>query len=236
MTYETTLPSVIAIASPKGGSGKSMTTILLACEFAATGHSVKIIDADPQGSASRWFQTSRELGFALNGISVEPVIADNPMLQQRRIAQALSASRGTDVVLIDVQGTAQGALGAGLQKADLVLIPARPHLFDVDQAAELCRYLKASSGTVPHRIVINALSELSRKSPAFAAALEKIRREKLLCLNTTLSERPTFANVATAGNLYEARPLTRPIENAKANTRRLLTEIISLLNGEEAAA
>ncbi|KAF0227447.1 MAG: chromosome partitioning [Beijerinckiaceae bacterium] len=236
MTDETTLPSVIVIASPKGGSGKTITTILLACEFAATGHTVKIIDADPQGSVSRWFKTSRELGFTLNGISVEPVITDNPMFQQTKIAEVIAASRGTDVVLIDVQGTAQGAMGAGLQKADLVLIPARPHLFDINQAAELCRYLSASSGTVPYRIMINALSELSRKSPAFATALETIKREKLPCLNTTLSERPTFANVATAGNLYEAKPLTKPIENARANTRRLLTEIISLLNEEAAAA
>ncbi|RVC87129.1 ParA family protein, partial [Mesorhizobium sp. M2A.F.Ca.ET.017.03.2.1] len=38
----------ITVASPKGGVGKTMTTILLAGEFAAAGHRVTVLDTDPQ--------------------------------------------------------------------------------------------------------------------------------------------------------------------------------------------
>ena len=44
-------PRLIALASPKGGSGKTTATILLAGEFANAGLKTLIIDADPQASA-----------------------------------------------------------------------------------------------------------------------------------------------------------------------------------------
>ena len=45
---------VIALASPKGGCGKSTSAILLATELATRGTTVTIIDADPNRPISRW--------------------------------------------------------------------------------------------------------------------------------------------------------------------------------------
>lgn len=43
------MPSIFAIANPKGGSGKTTVEIILAGEFAKHGYSVAIVDADPRG-------------------------------------------------------------------------------------------------------------------------------------------------------------------------------------------
>src|SRR5580704_12317888 len=48
------MTKVVAIASPKGGTGKSMLTALLGSEAAAVGKKVLMIDADPQQTLTLW--------------------------------------------------------------------------------------------------------------------------------------------------------------------------------------
>jgi|HubBroStandDraft_6_1064221.scaffolds.fasta_scaffold1180914_1 cellulose biosynthesis protein BcsQ len=48
------MTKVVAIASPEGGTGKSMLTALLGSEAAAVGKKVLLIDADPQQTLTLW--------------------------------------------------------------------------------------------------------------------------------------------------------------------------------------
>ncbi len=47
---------IIGFVGNKGGVGKSTLAIHTACWLHEQGHSVVVVDSDPQGAASRWLQ------------------------------------------------------------------------------------------------------------------------------------------------------------------------------------
>lgn len=222
----------ITVASPKGGAGKTMTTILLAGEFAAAGHKVLVIDTDPQMSAKNWHDKSKGAGFPLRNIEV--VCLTSP----EDVGDRLQARQAEDIVLIDVQGTAAGALGTAVVHADFVIIPTRAHIFDLEQAIALVRHVKSLGGrhrTIPYGVLLNAVNGIERNTMAFRTAMTLLAQSRVDVLDAFLSQRPTYAAVATAGTLYEVSPSNKAIQEARDQTNYLAAEVIKRLQGSEAA-
>lgn len=230
---ETAAPAIqITVASPKGGAGKTMTTILLAGEFAAGGYKVLVIDTDPQMSAKNWHDKSKGAGFPLKNIEV--VCLTSP----EDVAERLMARQDEDIVLIDVQGTATAALGTAVVHADFVVIPTRAHIFDVEQAIALVRHVKALGGrqrVIPYGVLLNAVNGIERNTMAFKTTMAVLKQSKVDVLDAFLSQRPTYAAVATAGTLYEVSPANKAIEEARDQTNYLAAEVIKRLNGSAPA-
>lgn len=53
-------PTLIALISQKGGSGKTTVAMQLAAGLALEGYRVALADLDPQESASRWCRWCRD--------------------------------------------------------------------------------------------------------------------------------------------------------------------------------
>ena len=135
--------NVVVFASRKGGSGKSTLAAQLGSYMAANARPTLLIDADPQGSLTLWHRVrgSQDLGLHVG---------------TKHLAATLAKARraGAEWVLIDTPPNAEAPVAEAIWHADLVVIPMRPGLFDVDavQATiQMCRDLKK-----PYAVVINA--------------------------------------------------------------------------------
>lgn len=202
---------VIAFASPKGGGGKTTLAILLACEFAHGGLSVAILDADPQGSALLWQARSKDAGSPLDGVGVAQI------KDAAALGEALQAGIDADVVIVDIQGTANETLAVAVGYADLVLIPTRPSLFDCVQAKALVTFLKALGARghpIPYRVVFNAVEGIETSQVSFEEAVRFVMANKLDVLGTVIRSRPTYKKVTNGHGML--RKLTGG-ETAPAN-------------------
>jgi len=135
--------NVVVLASRKGGSGKSTLAAHLGSYMAEHSRPTLLIDADPQGSLALWRQVRGAGNLPLH-------------IGTKHLAATLAKARrdGVEWVLIDTPPNAEASVAEAIWHADLVVIPMRAGLFDVDavQATiQVCRDLKK-----PYAVVINA--------------------------------------------------------------------------------
>jgi chromosome partitioning protein len=117
---------VIAVANPKGGSGKTTLITNLACFLACWDYSVIILDADPQASAADWasLRPSR-----LPRISVLPCDQDE---LPERLANARQTADNRTLVLLDLPAGFSAAKETHIHAyIDVLLVPTIASPFDV---------------------------------------------------------------------------------------------------------
>jgi chromosome partitioning protein len=222
---------IIAFASPKGGGGKTTLAILLACEFAHGGLTVVVLDADPQASALLWQRRSREAGATLSNVVVHPV------KDAAALGEILQAGVDADVVIVDIQGTANETLAVAVAYADLVVIPTRASLFDCVQADALVTFLKALGGrgtAVPYRVVFNAVEGIETSQVSFEEAVRFVMARQLAVMTTVIRSRPTYKKVTNGhGSLRALTGGDRAPENALDEAFRFASEVTEIIAGAE---
>jgi chromosome partitioning protein len=124
----------IVLATQKGGSGKSTLAIGLALAARQAGHTVRLVETDPQATLMNW-QTRRGRAEALVE-AVHDAAAIEPRLE------ALAAG-GVTVTIIDTAGGVSAATTAAIRYADLCLIPARPSVADVEATSSTLGVVRA---------------------------------------------------------------------------------------------
>lgn len=112
----------LVIASQKGGAGKTTLAAHLAVAADQAGHGpVVLLDTDPQGSLSAWWN-SRE--------GDSPALASASLAELGDKLQALAAA-GVGLAVIDTPPAITAAISDVVKLADLVLIPTRPSPHDL---------------------------------------------------------------------------------------------------------
>jgi chromosome partitioning protein len=136
------MPTVIAVISQKGGSGKTTSLLNLAMAAQQDGKAVLIVDLDPQASATAWFKARVDKSLVVQ--PTHPAGVEDLL--------AVADAQGVDWVFIDTAaGTDPSASGA-VECADLVLVPCRPSVMDlraIPNSIRLCRM----HGKVPHVVL-----------------------------------------------------------------------------------
>lgn len=114
----------VSLVHTKGGVAKTTTCMFLAAAAAREGRSVRVIDADPQGSASSWADRAAAMGT--------PVPFEVEAITEPAALRAL-ISAPDELVLIDTPPGTAGAIDAAIDTADLVIIPSGARPADTDR-------------------------------------------------------------------------------------------------------
>lgn len=152
---------VIVLASQKGGVGKTTLAahLAVAAEAAGDGPAV-LIDTDPQGSLSAWWNARA---------AASPVLAPSTIAELAE-KLALLAAAGYATAILDTPPAITEAIGAVVASADLVLIPTRPSPHDlraVGRTVDLVRaagkpFVFAVTQAKPNtRLTVQAMAALS---------------------------------------------------------------------------
>jgi chromosome partitioning protein len=151
---------VVALVTQKGGTGKSSLAVSLAVAAQEAGLKAAIVDIDPQGTASEWFQRRR---------AAAPEVA---RLHWSYLSSQIHAfeRNGHDLILVDTPGADDSAASAAIREANLCLLPLRPSIADVEAMKPTLRYL--NDRDKPFAFVLNQCpvgGRTSRTSNAFRA-------------------------------------------------------------------
>ena len=130
---------VVVIANPKGGAGKSTLSTNIAGYFASQGHRVMLGDADTQQSSRLWLQQRPE---TLPRIATWEYEAD--------LVLTAKPPQGTTHVVIDTPGGIHGwRLKEVIQRADKVIVPVMPSLFDMHATQDFLLQLVSLTQGLP---------------------------------------------------------------------------------------
>ena len=135
---------IVSIVGQKGGSGKTTVALGLAVTAAKVGEAVVIIDLDPQTNAMNWKDRRAE---------ENPVVLS---VQVSRLRQTVETARenGADLIVIDTAGKSDSAAIEAARLSDLVLVPTRAQVFDMETLPTV-RNLLAAGGDPPAFVVYN---------------------------------------------------------------------------------
>ena len=116
---------VIAVANPKGGAGKSTTTLILATTLAEQGDTVTVLDCDPNRPLISWRR----------GETRSPVEIVGDTTESNILTQLDAYRTRSQFVLVDLEGTASRLTSRALSRAQLLIIPIQASAVDAEQAA-----------------------------------------------------------------------------------------------------
>jgi chromosome partitioning protein len=153
---------VLAVASQKGGSGKTTLSGHLAVQAQMAGNGpVVLIDIDPQGSLSEWWNERTADFPAFAQTTVARLQADLEVLRQQ----------GFKLAVIDTPPAITMAIQSVISVVELVVVPTRPSPHDlraVGATVDLCEragkpVVFVINGATPHaRITSEAAIALSQ--------------------------------------------------------------------------
>ena len=207
--------SIIAVLNPKGGCGKTTISTNLARALHDRGHSVLIVDSDPQGSARDWHAANEDN-------PAELVALDRP----NSVRTLASIAANYDYVVIDGAAKLEDMVAACIKVSDLILIPVQPSPYDIWAASDLVDFVKArqevTDGVPLAGFVVSRAVEGTRLGADVRAALDEYA---LPVFAAAITQRQIYPQTASEGlTVFDA-------DNAKARTEAvaLTDEVLAMM-------
>lgn len=204
---------IIAVASSKGGVGKTLVSMVLTSRLATEGLRVAAIDADPNGALTDW-RTSVWEGPAF-AVEAEPDAA--------RLAHRIpDLAADGDVLVVDTAGFGNQAAAAAIASADAVVVPmlaSRADIAEATRTVQLAQGLaRAARRDIPVRVLRN---KVNARTAVAQHARGEVESAGLPLLSTTLSQVVAYTELTHNGRLPRQPPASLEIERLVDELREL---------------
>jgi chromosome partitioning protein len=167
-----------------------------------------VIDADPNGTLSRWHEKFRSYP-----LTVEHQIDENEILPA---AERLEADH--DLLLIDTAGFGNRTTVFAFGAADLVVIPAQPSSSDIDEAIKTTLSVQSAARMARREIAYRLLLTKAKTTSVTKHALEQLEARRIPLLRSALSDLTAYREITWAGTVPTDR-------RAAPEIRDLLAEL-----------
>lgn len=179
---------IITVAQQKGGSGKTTLAVNLAICLHRMGHSVALVDTDPQGSMGRWFIERMKARGEDEALDFSTSSAWGASYESEKLKKRF------DFVIVDTPPKIDSDLRPALRVADLVMVPvATSHvdLWATEGVLDLARREKS-----PVMVVLNRVRPNTRLAVEVA---EKAAELGAMVADTQIANRVAYAETLGQG-------------------------------------
>lgn len=179
---------IIAVASSKGGAGKTTTAASLIGHYAAAGRRVAALDADPNQHLARW----------MTAAGADCAATDDASLS----ADAKAAAALADVVVIDLPGVLGMSIAKAAMLADMVLIPTKTS--DGDTAEAVRTYKAAADCRKPGGFTAALLVDAASRHRLTGHSRAQLAADGVPTLAAMLTAREAYPLASVAGTMPNA--------------------------------
>lgn len=156
----------VVVASSKGGVGKTTIATHLAAQAALAGQRTVLVDADPQGSSTRWCERRAELESAVL-----------PVSGKRKDWRKHVPDDAQWLVIDAPAGAMADDLELFLERADAVVVPVQPSALDIEATVPflngLAKLPRVRKGQLRVGLVGNKLKPWTNASQQALALLKE---------------------------------------------------------------
>ena len=200
---------ILAIASIKGGTGKTTLALALAAEALARGRRVLLVDGDPALQA----HACSELHPGLHAIGLPPRFQPH---------QIHMLAMGHDFTVIDTPPGDPARTQAVLEAADAVLVPCGPSPLDAWALTPALGCVAAARTANPRLQSAVVVNRVDRRTHLGRTAADQLRYHGLPVLDVEIAQRVVYAEVVGAGTSVSGEDVD---PDARAEIEALLDEV-----------
>ncbi len=220
---------IVSVLSPKGGSGKSTSTLTLATVFAENPElSIAIVDADPRQSIARvWLEKRKDTELEKPRFEILSDYSEGSILDTLE-----ATNEKYDLVFVDLEGVAGLMASYAAAASDMCIIPMRPSALDGDAAGSALKMIRDAGRTarreIPARILLTQ-TDAALVTTSYRELTQELSDSNVPRFDVELVRRAAFERMIAEGKTLFELDRTKAVQGAINNAVYLGQEVAAIL-------